>query len=102
MSNKLKRLMVAGAIALASLGLPSLAISGEVTVTLSVPGMNCPACPITVRRSLENVDGVLKADAYLETRTAVVTFDDTRTSPAALTEATEWYGYPSTVVKGDS
>ena len=28
------------------------------TVTLSVPGMTCAACPITVKKALTKVDGV--------------------------------------------
>ena len=28
------------------------------TVTLDVPSMNCVTCPITVKKSLTNVDGV--------------------------------------------
>lgn len=94
--------LAAGTLILGALALPPKANAEEVTVTLSVPGMNCPACPITVRRSIEQVEGVLKAETFIETRTAVVTFDDTRTNVQALTEATEWYGYPSTVVPGDS
>ena len=87
---------------LAAIGSSPAVLADEVTLTLSVPDMNCPACPITVRKSLEKVEGVLKAEAFLETRTAVVTFDDSRTNAKALTEATGWYGYPSTVLPGDS
>lgn len=93
--------LAVGLFSLTALGHPGAAVSGEVTVKLSVPDMNCLACPITVRRSLEQVDGVIRAEAFLETKTAVVVFDDTRTSTKALTEATEWYGYPSTVLEGD-
>ena len=48
------------------------------TVTLSVPGMNCAACPITVKKALVKVAGVAKVDVSLDQREAVVTFDDTR------------------------
>jgi mercuric ion binding protein len=67
------------------------------TVTLSVPGMTCAACPITVKRALSRVSGVDKIDVSLEKKEAVVTFDDTKTSVAALTKATENAGYPSSV-----
>ncbi len=30
------------------------------TVTLSVPGMTCSACPITVKKAISKVDGVSK------------------------------------------
>lgn len=67
------------------------------TVTLDVPGMYCPVCPITVRKSLEKVPGVVKASASLETKEATVSYDDAKTSVDALTKATGDAGYPSTV-----
>lgn len=69
------------------------------TVTLSVPGMNCATCPITVKKALGKVEGVTKTEVNLEKRSAVVTFDDTRTSPEVLTRATGDAGYPSTLVE---
>lgn len=59
------------------------------TVTLSVPGMTCAACPITVKKALSKVDGVSKIDVAFEKREAVVTFDDAKTSVQKLTKATE-------------
>ena len=38
------------------------------TVTLSVPDMNCAACPITVKKALTKVPGVGKIDVNLERR----------------------------------
>ncbi|MBS1986038.1 MAG: mercury resistance system periplasmic binding protein MerP [Bdellovibrionales bacterium] len=67
------------------------------TVTLSVPGMTCAACPITVKKALTKVDGVQKVEVSYEKLAAVVTFDDSRTTAEALTKATENAGYPSTV-----
>lgn len=68
------------------------------TVTLAVPSMNCAACPITVKKALTKVPGVSQASVNYEKREAVVTFDDARTNPGALTESTKNAGYPSTVV----
>ncbi|WP_454864742.1 mercury resistance system periplasmic binding protein MerP [Pseudomonas rhizophila] len=67
------------------------------TVALSVPGMTCAACPITVKKALTKVDGVTKAEVSFENREAIVTFDDTKTNAPALTKATEDAGYPSSV-----
>ena len=69
------------------------------TVTLSVPGMTCATCPITVKKALSKVEGVVEAKVTWEPKEAVVTYDDTKTTPAALTKATENAGYPSTVKK---
>jgi mercuric ion binding protein len=70
------------------------------TVTLSVPGMNCAACPITVKKALVTVAGVVKVDVSLERREAVVTFDDTKAGVGLLTRATTEAGYPSTAKEG--
>lgn len=67
------------------------------TVTLSVPGMTCEACPITVKKALSKVAGVEKAEVSFEKREAVVTFDDAKTNADALTKATANAGYPSSV-----
>ena len=75
----------------------SVAWAKPTTVSLSVPGMTCAACPITVKKALTNVPGVSKAAVSFEKREAVVTFEDTRTNPDALRKATAAAGYPSTV-----
>lgn len=67
------------------------------TVTLSVPDMSCPACPITVKKSLIKVEGVNKVEVKFEERIAIVAFDDAKTNIAKLTAATESAGYPSSV-----
>lgn len=69
------------------------------TVTLSVPGMTCAVCPITVKKALSGVDGVSKIGVSYEKLEAVVTFDDAKTSIQQLTKATEDAGYPSSVKK---
>ena len=68
------------------------------TVTLSVPDMNCAACPITVKKALTKVSGVSKTDVNLDRREVKVTFDDAKTSVEALRRATKDAGYPSTVI----
>jgi mercuric ion binding protein len=68
------------------------------TVTLSVPTMDCPACPITVKKALTKVSGVAQADVNFDKREATVTFDDAKTTAEALIKATKDAGYPSTVV----
>lgn len=69
------------------------------TVTLSVPGMTCAACPITVKTALSKVQGVEKVVVSFEKKQAVVMYDDARTNVDALTRATANAGYPSTVKK---
>jgi mercuric ion binding protein len=92
----MKLMSMLAALALgAGLSLPAAAAPR--TVVLSVPSMNCAACPITVRKALEKVAGVQSVKATLEPPEAVVTFDDATTSVEKLTEATRGAGYPSSV-----
>jgi len=74
----------------------SVAFAGEKTVTLAVKNMYCADCPFIVKKSLEGVPGVAKAVVSLKDKTAIVTFDDTKTDVSALTNATTKVGYPST------
>lgn len=67
------------------------------TVTLSVPGMTCSTCPITVKQALSRVAGVQKTEVSSEKKEAVVTFDDAKTNVQALAKATTDAGYPSSV-----
>ena len=68
-------------------------------VILDVPGMSCPSCPFTVQKSLEKLTGVIKAEASLEQKKAVVLFDPTKVSVQEMIEATTQAGYRSTVAK---
>lgn len=77
-----------------ALGVPAWAATRS--VTLSVPGMTCAACPITVKKALTKVEGVEKVSVSFEKKEAVVTYDDAKTNVEALTNATKDAGYPST------
>jgi mercuric ion binding protein len=88
----LLRRAIAGLLALA---LPIAATAANRTVVLTIPTMDCATCPITIRMALMRIVGVSKAKVSYDRREARVTFDDAKTSVAALTEATKDVGYPS-------
>lgn len=67
------------------------------TVTLSVPGMNCDLCPLTIKKAISKVPGVASVEASYEKKQAVVTFDDSKASVDELLKATANAGYPSTL-----
>ncbi|MDQ2962159.1 MAG: cation transporter [Pseudomonadota bacterium] len=69
------------------------------TVVLDVQNMTCSLCPITVRKSLEQVPGVSSVKVDLDTMTATVRFDQDKAAPATLVKATTNAGFPSTVRK---
>ena len=71
------------------------ALAATKSVTLSVPSMTCAACPITVKKALEKVDGVIEVNVTWEPREAVVTYDEAKVTVRDLIEATANSGYPS-------
>ena len=76
----------------------ALAQANVETAKLRVDGMWCPSCSYIVRSVLMEVPGVLDAQVSMRARTAIVTYDQTKTTPDALAAATTDYGYPSQVV----
>lgn len=71
------------------------------TATLNVSNMTCSTCPITVKRALTKVKGVIRALVDFDRKQAVVSFDDAVTTPSALIRATTEAGYPSYVAPSD-
>jgi len=70
------------------------------TIKLDVDKMTCNMCPITVKKALRKLDGVVKAKAKYEgdgIGWAKVTYDPSKLDPEDLTFATEMAGYPSRV-----
>ena len=81
----------------AAIAMTSPAQAAPKTVTLAVPSMDCPVCPITVKKSLTKVPGVTDIKVDFGKREAMVTFDDAKATVEQLTQATGSAGYPSSV-----
>jgi mercuric ion binding protein len=90
----MKRLLCVLAMATA-ISTAGTAMAAEKTVTLAVDNMYCSACPYTVKQSLTKVPGVGNVAVSYERKTATVTYNDQKTTLAALTAATTEAGYPS-------
>jgi mercuric ion binding protein len=75
-------------------------VAAEKTVTLAVNGMYCSACPYIVKQSLAKIGGVGKVAVSYEKQTAIISYDDQKTTVAALTAATTQAGYPSHPITG--
>jgi mercuric ion binding protein len=94
----MKLLMNRFALLSALVALPIILFAGTLqTITLDVKNMTCAVCPITVTKSLEKVPGVTSAVVDFDSKTASVTFDPDKATPATLAKATLDAGYPSTV-----
>lgn len=68
------------------------------TVTLRVDGLWCPGCSYIVRRALMGTPGVVDAKVSMRTKSAIVTYDRSKTAVAILIAATTNYGFPSQIV----
>lgn len=84
------------ALMLLALAAPALAAEPR-RVVLKVEGMNCSLCPITVRKALERVPGVLEARVEFEAGRAHARYDPDKATPAALAKAVTDAGFPATV-----
>lgn len=62
--------------------------------------MDCPVCPVTVKKALAGLAGVSDTEIDFEARRTKVSFDDTKTNGDALMSATKNAGYPSTLMDG--
>jgi len=74
-------------------------VAAEQTVTLDIQKMTCALCPLTVRKAMERVDGVQVVAVDFDTKTATVTFDDSKTTASVVAAASTEVGYPATQVR---
>ncbi|MBI2753742.1 MAG: cation transporter [Betaproteobacteria bacterium] len=77
----------------------STAAAEPARVVLDVPSMDCSLCPISVKKALDRIPGVLEANADLATKTAVAKYDPDQVSPETLAKAVTNAGYPATIRK---
>ncbi|MFA5971451.1 MAG: cation transporter [Lentimicrobiaceae bacterium] len=63
------------------------------TVTLAIEGMTCTGCENTIQESVAKIAGVTEIKASHLDSTAVVSFDSTQTSIAAIGDAVTNAGY---------
>lgn len=80
---------------------PFSVMAEEQIVTMNIEKMHCAMCPITVRKAMERVDGVQKVEVDYDSKTAVVTFDDTRTTVTEVAQASTNVGYPATPARDE-
>ncbi|MCH8237746.1 MAG: mercury resistance system periplasmic binding protein MerP [Proteobacteria bacterium] len=94
----MKKPFAAAAIAAAIL-INGHALAAQRSVTLAVAGMTCVSCPYIVKQTLAGISGVNTVEVSFKEKKATVTYDDGKTSIAALTAATANVGFPSRVIE---
>jgi mercuric ion binding protein len=80
----------------AALALHAHAVEPQRAV-LDVSGMSCSLCPVTVKKALERVPGVIEAKADLASKSAEAKYDPDKVSPERLAKAVSDAGFPATV-----
>lgn len=85
-----------------SVTVASAAFAGERTVTFAVENMTCASCPYIVKTSMAAVPGVAKVSVSEAAKTAIVTFDDAKTSAEAIAAAATQAGYPARLAQQGS
>jgi len=71
----------------------------EKVAVIEIEGMTCPLCTSAIKRSLKTTPGVIKAKVILNTKTATVLFDDSKTEPKKLLNAIKVVGYKGKIIK---
>ena len=82
-------------LALLSSAVPALAV--DRTVTMTIENMTCAACPIAVRTAMNAVPGVKEVKVDLQTKSAIISFDDAQASIDAIAEASRMAGFPASL-----
>ncbi len=96
----MKRLLLAGALALASAG---AALAGQRTATIEVTGLYCASCPYIAARAISEVASANIVDGFYDQEAQlaryVVEYDDEIATPDELVAATMQYGYPARLIE---
>ncbi len=74
-------------------------LQNQETIYLSIPSMNCPVCPVTIKRALMKVAGVHNVTVDFKSKIATIVFNKEKTNSKILIETTKNAGYPSTLKK---
>jgi mercuric ion binding protein len=93
---------------ISSLGalLPSSALAGSAQAgttaqqaVFNIENMTCALCRVTVKKAMEGVVGVKAVAIDFDAKTALVTFDPSKATIAAIAQASTNAGYPAHATK---
>jgi mercuric ion binding protein len=88
-----------GAIASILFALSSPLWAAPKSVTLAVPAMTCPTCPVTIKKALMKEQGVASVTIRYKKKELIVSFDDAKTTPDAIMKSTAAVGFPSQIAR---
>jgi mercuric ion binding protein len=64
--------------------------------------MTCAMCAVTIKKALQQVEGVQKVIVNYDAKTALVTFDNQKTDISVLINSTTNTGYTSSLITPNS
>ncbi len=76
---------------------PAVQVAAVKSATFSIENMTCALCPVTVKKAMEQVNGVQSVEIDFAAKTATVAFDPAVTNIKAIGAASTNAGYPATV-----
>ena len=91
------RLLHIFVILVSGLSWTTCSLAAEHNVTLDVSTIMCGADPHNIKNALSSLAGVSKVEIYLQQKTAVVTFDDQKSTVDQMLSAMAGAGYASLV-----
>lgn len=71
-------------------------------VKFTVEKMTCAACPITVRKAMQRVDGVKDVSVDFDSKTATVIYDAEMTNAQKIGKSSAMVGFPASVIEDDT
>jgi len=77
--------------------LPLFLFCAEKTTTIKIEGMTCPLCTTAIKKSLKKIKGVSKAKVKLNTKIAMVHYDENVTEKVLL-DAIKKTGYTGSII----
>ena len=69
--------------------------AAENQTSLKIDKMDCPSCPFMIKKAIEKIDGVSSVSVSMETKIAVIRYDDDKASANDFIATTTELGYPS-------
>jgi copper chaperone len=61
--------------------------------TIKVEGMSCMHCQLRVKKAVEAVEGVQRADVNLQTKQVTIDYDEGKANPEKIRDAIRESGY---------
>ena len=87
--------LIAGVLLLPTIGI----LAQPRTVGVVIDRMDCPTCPVTIKKALMKDPGVSRVAVHYDQKRLDVSFDDAKTSVEAILKTTAGIGFPARVLQ---